>query len=46
MGKYLLDDKQKAMNTKHQDADKVKTTVSKADKVAQLRAQYLKTKSK
>ncbi|WP_187387539.1 hypothetical protein [Weissella muntiaci] len=42
MGRYQLDDKQKAMNTKHQDADKVRTTITKAEKVAQLRAQYLK----
>jgi hypothetical protein len=39
MGRYLLDDKTKAMNQKFQD--KKTGSVSKADKVAQLRAAAL-----
>ena len=39
MGRYLLDDKTKAMNVKYQSAKK--GAVSKADKVAQLREQML-----
>jgi hypothetical protein len=44
MGRYLLDDKTKAMNVKYQSEKK--GAVSKADKVAMLREQMLTKKNK